>query len=41
MRTFDAEQFMVSTNRQIEGQNILLKGDTLVPGHNADQRYFW
>ena len=41
MKTFDTKDFEKATQRQIEGQNILLKGGTLVPGHKADKRYFW
>ncbi|KAM3139021.1 hypothetical protein pb186bvf_008832 [Paramecium bursaria] len=40
-RTFDYEEFLTSTNRQIAGQKILQKGGLTVPGHKVEDRKFW
>jgi len=41
MRDFDLERFERATQRQKDGEKILLDGGTVVPGHKADLRYFW
>ncbi len=41
MKTFDLEDFELATKRQKDGEKILLDAGNIVPGHKADQRYFW
>jgi hypothetical protein len=38
---FNREEFVLSTQRQLEAQEMLVKEGVPVPGHKVDHRNFW
>ena len=41
MKSYDKMDFLRGTKRQLEGQQILQKAGIVVPGHQADKKFYW